>query len=72
MDQLFMRGSLVKTEAYATLVNDITELCNHARKTLVESYWKIGKRIVEQEQQGDGKELRINKCFIYRSDLRQI
>jgi len=44
-----------KTGTYATLVNDIAELCNHARKTLVESYWQIGKRIVEQEQQGDGK-----------------
>ena len=24
-------------------------------KSLVESYWQIGRRIVEQEQQGDGK-----------------
>jgi hypothetical protein len=43
----------IKTSTYATLVNDIAELCNHARKTLVESYWQIGRRIVEQEQQGD-------------------
>jgi hypothetical protein len=43
----------IKTGTYATLVNDIAELYNHARKALVESYWQIGKRIVEQEQQGD-------------------
>ena len=46
---------LVKTESYATLVNDIAEIYNRARKMLVESYWQIGRRIVEQEQQGDGK-----------------
>jgi len=45
----------IRTDTYATLVNDIAELYNRARKTLVESYWQIGKRIVEQEQQGDGK-----------------
>jgi endonuclease YncB( thermonuclease family) len=42
----------IKTGTYATLVNDIAELCNRARKALVESYWQIGKRIVEHEQQG--------------------
>jgi len=30
-------------------------LHGHSRKALVESYCQIGKRIVEQEQQGDGK-----------------
>ena len=48
-------GRSIKTEAYTKLVKDIAELCNHARKTLVESYWQIGRRIVEQEQQGDNK-----------------
>ena len=43
----------IKTDTYATLVKDIAELCSRARKTLVESYWQIGNRIVEQEQQGD-------------------
>jgi len=46
---------LVKAESYTTLVNDIAEICNLARKMLVESYWQIGRRIVEHEQQGDGK-----------------
>ena len=44
---------LVKTKAYATLVKDIGELYHRARKTTVESYWHIGRRIVEQEQQGE-------------------
>src|SRR6056300_1435501 len=45
----------IKTAAYATLVKDIAELYTRARRTLVESYWQIGRRIVEQEQQGDNK-----------------
>ena len=45
----------IKTDTYAILVKDIAELYSRASKTLVESYWQIGKRIVEQEQQGDGK-----------------
>ena len=44
---------LIQTNTYTTLVNDIAEICNRARQTLVESYWQIGRRIVEQEQQGD-------------------
>jgi len=47
--------SLAKTEAYVTLVKDIAELYNHANQALVESYWQIGRRIVEQEQQGANK-----------------
>lgn len=43
----------IKTQAYARLVKDIAALYSHARKTLVESYWQIGRRIVEQEQQGE-------------------
>ena len=46
-------SKLIKTDTYTTLVNDIAELYNRARKMLVEAYWQIGKRIVEQEQQGD-------------------
>ena len=45
----------IKTNTYTTLLNDIAELYNYARKMLVESYWQIGGRIVEHEQQGDGK-----------------
>ena len=46
-------SQLIKTNTYATLVNDITELYHRARKTLVESYWRIGRRIVQQEQLGE-------------------
>ena len=42
----------IKTDTNATLVKDIAELYSRARQALVESYWQIGKRIVEQEQQG--------------------
>ena len=48
-------SKLVKTNTYTALVNDIAELYNRAHKMLIESYWQIGRRIVEQEQQGDGK-----------------
>jgi len=48
-------SKLTKTAGYTTLVEDIAELYHRARQTLVESYWQIGRRIVEQEQQGDGK-----------------
>ncbi len=48
-------SKLIKTNTYATLVNDIAEIYNRARKRLIESYWQIGSRIVEHEQQGDGK-----------------
>ena len=48
-------SKLIKTDTYTTLVNDIDELYNRARKTLVDSYWHIGRRIVDQEQQGEGK-----------------
>jgi hypothetical protein len=48
-------NTLAKTKTYTTLVNDIAELYNRASRALVEAYWQIGKRIVEQEQQGGGK-----------------
>jgi len=33
---------------YKRLVKDITALYDHARNTVVETYWKIGKRIAEE------------------------
>jgi len=46
-----MKKTLQKN-TYSQLVKDITELYDCARHALVEAYWQIGKRIVEQEQQG--------------------
>ena len=43
----------LQENTYRQLVEDITELYDCARHALVEAYWQIGKRIVEQEQQGD-------------------
>ena len=37
---------------YKKLVSDIAELYQGAHKALVEAYWKIGQRIVEEEQKG--------------------
>jgi len=48
-------NKLIKRNTYTTLVNNIAEIYNRARKTLIESYWQIGRRIVEHEQQGEGK-----------------
>ena len=42
-----MSVSLQKT-TYERLVEDIAALYDHARNTVVEAYWKIGKRIVEE------------------------
>jgi hypothetical protein len=42
-----------KTETYTTLVKDITELYKRAHQAMVECYWRIGRRIVEQEQRGE-------------------
>ena len=47
-----MKKNLQK-DTYSQLVKDITELYDYARHALVEAYWQIGKRIVEQEQQGE-------------------
>jgi endonuclease YncB( thermonuclease family) len=47
--------TIIKTDHYTTLVQDIAALYNQARHALVESYWQIGRRIVEQEQRGDGQ-----------------
>ena len=47
-----MKKNLQKN-TYKQLVEDITELYDCARRALVEAYWQIGKRIVEQEQQGE-------------------
>jgi len=42
-----MSVSLQKT-IYQLLVKEITALYDHARDTVVEMHWKIGKRIVEE------------------------
>ena len=47
-----MKKNLQKN-TYKQLVEDITELYDYARYAVVEAYWQIGKRIVEQEQQGE-------------------
>ena len=47
-----MKENLQKN-TYNQLVKDIVELYDYARHALVEAYWQIGKRIVEQEQQGE-------------------
>ena len=49
-----MNVRLQKT-TYQRLVKEITALYDHARNTVVETYWKIGKRIVEEEQEGEVK-----------------
>jgi hypothetical protein len=43
-----IKKSLQKN-TYGQLVRDVTELYDCARR----AYWRIGKRIVEQEQQGE-------------------
>jgi len=48
-------SNLANTETYTALVCDIAELYNRARHAMVEAYWQIGRRIVEQEQQGNDK-----------------
>ena len=45
----------LQKNTYQRLVEDITALYDHARNMVVEAYWKIGKRIVEEEQKGDVK-----------------
>ena len=47
-----MKETLQKN-TYKQLVEDITELYDYARHAVVEAYWQIGKRIVEQDQQGE-------------------
>jgi len=56
-------SKLIKTESYATLVHDIAELYNHAHHALVESYWQIGRRIVEQEQRGEANVVYIKQLI---------
>ena len=48
-------GRLDRSRDYQQLINDITALYHQARMALVSAYWEIGKRIVEQEQQGQEK-----------------
>ena len=46
-------SSLIHEKRYHQLLGDITGLCENARSVLVETYWQIGKRIVEEEQSGN-------------------
>jgi endonuclease YncB( thermonuclease family) len=64
--------TLTEPKAYTTLINDITTLYNHAHRALVESYWEIGRLIVEQERRVVGKEV-YTKQLIERlsEDLSQ-
>ena len=48
-------NTIAKPKAYTILVREITSLYNRAHRALVESYWEIGRLIVEQEQQGEDK-----------------
>jgi|GEM_PF-2216521 len=42
-------------DRYQEILSDIESLYRNARKTMVEMYWRIGKRIVEAEQGGEAK-----------------
>ena len=48
-------NSLVRDKGYKKLLADIAILYSKARSVLVQTYWEIGKRIVEQEQSGSDK-----------------
>jgi len=47
-------SSSIEQNSYNKLLVDITALCDQAHKAMVEAYWQIGKRIVEQERQAQG------------------
>ena len=44
--------ALVETQTYKKLIGDIFALYVNARRLLVRTYWQIGRRIVESEQEG--------------------
>ncbi len=48
-------NSLARDKGYKQLLADIAILYSNARSVLVQTYWEIGKRIVEQEQSGSDK-----------------
>ena len=48
-------NSLVRDKGYKELLSEIGTLYNNARSVLVQTYWQIGKLIVEQEQLGSDK-----------------
>ena len=48
-------NSLVRDKGYKKLLADIAILYSNARSVLVQTYWEIGQRIVEQEQSGSDK-----------------
>ena len=41
---------IVPDKTYKTLLKDISILCDHAQKTIVNLYWQIGRHILEVEQ----------------------
>ena len=45
----------LEPSVYRKLVQEIGELYEYARRTLVKAYWQIGQRIVEVEQSGAAK-----------------
>ena len=65
----------------AQFIDEIKQIVQQARKqaysainsAMVEAYWKLGKRIVEEEQQGQGSEKAavqtVHEC-VSRSDKR--
>ncbi len=42
----------IQIRMYKRLINDITSLYDVARHAVIEAYWQIGRRIVEEEQSG--------------------
>jgi len=69
MDKLKKGG---QPDDYERLIRDITALYDQARHALVVSYWEIGKRIVEEEQQALGKAAYGTQLVIRLSqDLRK-
>lgn len=58
MAELIKRSSSTakpSADRYQAILTDIETLYTNARKTMVEMYWRIGKRIVEAEQGGEAK-----------------
>jgi hypothetical protein len=65
-------SKLAKTATYTALVKDITELCKRAHQAMVECYWQIGRRTVEQEQRGEASTVYARQLIEQLSeDLQQ-
>ncbi len=46
---------------YSALVDEIGPLYEGVQRSVVEAYWKIGRRIVEVEQKGDSSRFFLSK-----------